>query len=104
MEGRTIDERADVFALGAILHEMATGRPSFRADTLEATLAAILTLEVPSLAALRPDLPASFADVVAQCLNKAPEHRYKTAREVRAAIAGIRPARRSRPAVDRTDR
>ena len=102
IDGHDLDERADVFALGAVLHEMATGVPVFAADTASAMIVAIMTREARSLVEFRPDVPTSFAEVVSRCLNKAPSARYKSAVEVHEALSRIRTVRKGGPVAGRT--
>jgi serine/threonine protein kinase/Flp pilus assembly protein TadD len=102
IDGHDLDERADVFALGAVLHEMATGVPVFAADTASAMIVAIMTREARSLVEIRPDVPTSLAEVVSRCLNKAPSARYKSAVEVHEALSRIRTVRKGGPVAGRT--
>ena len=76
LTGRPVDHRADQFALGAILYEMATGRPSFRRTSAAETLVATLREEPEPLAGQRPDLPPPLVQVVERCLSKDPANRY----------------------------
>jgi Tol biopolymer transport system component len=95
--GEPGDFRADQFSLGAILHEMVAGRAPFAGPTAVAALDATLREEPPPLDGLRPGLPASFARVVARCLQKDPALRYATTRALHDALAAPAVALPDRP-------
>jgi serine/threonine protein kinase len=87
--GRAVDHRTDQFSLGAILHEMATGRPAFRRDTPAQVLAAVIERDPERLGRLRGDLPAALESLVARCLEKDPERRYAKTDELAAELAAL---------------
>lgn len=88
-----VDQRADVWALGAIVHEMLTGQCPFRSDSSAGLVNAILNEHPPSLASVRKGLPPGFDEIVTTALSKDPSRRYRSAEamaaELRAAVAGV---------------
>jgi serine/threonine protein kinase len=80
--GRTLDHRTDIFSLGVVLHEMATGRRPFHAETSAELVSAILRDTPPPVTDTRPDLPLDMARIIRRCLEKDPRHRVQTARDV----------------------
>ncbi len=82
VRGQAVDHRTDLFALGAILYEMLTGRKAFRRDTPADTLAAILHEELPDLTAIQPGLPAALERIVRHCLEKERDERFASARDL----------------------
>ena len=88
--GGVVDGRTDVFSLGVLLFEMATGRRPFQGAETGAVIAAIQR-DVPVPAdALRTDLPHHLARVIARCLEKDPERRYQSMKDVRNELEGLR--------------
>jgi len=80
--GRPLDHRTDIFSLGVVLHEMATGRRPFEGSSSAELMSAILRDTPPSVTEVRPDLPSDLARIVRRCLEKDPRHRVQTARDV----------------------
>jgi TolB-like protein/Tfp pilus assembly protein PilF len=80
--GRPLDHRTDIFSLGVVLHEMATGRRPFEATSSAELVSAILRDTAPSVTDVRPDLPGDLARIVRRCLEKDPRRRVQTARDV----------------------
>jgi hypothetical protein len=93
LRGEDVDARADLFAFGAVLHEMVTGRRAFAADSEAALIAAILDQDPPALRTQQPDAPVALAALVAACLAKDPNDRWQHARDVALALEGIARAR-----------
>ncbi len=80
--GRAIDERSDLFSLGVVLFEMATGRRPFEGETPMLVLVSLARDEPPLPSSLRPDLPIELEGLIARCLLKDAALRPASAREV----------------------
>ncbi|MDI1476854.1 serine/threonine-protein kinase [Polyangium sp. y55x31] len=83
--------RADVWALGAILYKLLTGRAPFQAATVPEIFAAVLAKPVKLPSAIRPDVPRGLDNVVLRCLDKHPSRRYASATELLAALRPFGP-------------
>jgi serine/threonine-protein kinase len=86
VRGDEVDARADVFALGAVFYEMLAGRRAFHGPTTSDTMAAVLTEEPPSLAAVNPGVPPGVVRLVHRCLAKARDERFESARDIVYAL------------------
>jgi eukaryotic-like serine/threonine-protein kinase len=82
LEGKEADARADVFAFGAVLYEMLTGRKAFDGGSAAAIMAAVLNAEPAPLAAIQPQAPRSLERLIRKCLAKDPEDRWQSARDL----------------------
>src|SRR5436309_13261294 len=82
IEGAEADARADIFAFGAVLYEMATGRRPFEGKTQASVIAAILAAEPQPITALRPAAPAGHDRVIRTCLAKDPDERFQSAHDL----------------------
>jgi Tol biopolymer transport system component len=82
LEGANADARTDIFALGAVLYEMATGRRAFEGKSRAKLIASILGTQPPPIAQLRPMTPPALDRVVQACLAKDPDDRWQTAHDV----------------------
>jgi TolB-like protein/tetratricopeptide (TPR) repeat protein/predicted Ser/Thr protein kinase len=88
-EGRSLDERSDIFSLGVMLYELATGERPFAGDTQTALLSAILRDAPVPLGDQRPDLPSGFRELIERCLEKDPVQRPQSAGEVLEALDSV---------------
>ncbi len=89
-EGRPVDHRSDLFALGGLLYEMLTGRAPFRGANVLDTLRRVTGVEPEPLAELRPDLPPALVELVGSLLAKEPARRPQNARLVAGALDRLR--------------
>ncbi len=80
--GREVDQRSDIFSLGTVLYEMATGRLPFDGANAQEILAKILTAQPDAIARFNYDAPSELERIVRKCLEKDPDERYQSAREV----------------------
>jgi len=100
--GEGTDASVDVFAFGALLFEMLTGRPAFEGATRTQIMSAVMTSATPAVSACRQDAPPALDRLVARCLAKNPEQRWQTARDLVSELAwiaegGSRPPRHEAP-------
>ncbi|HSC29606.1 MAG TPA: protein kinase [Vicinamibacterales bacterium] len=89
VRGADVDGRADLFALGVVLHEMLTGTPPFRRETSAETLTAILREDPPELTRTGTDVPPGLERIVRHCMEKNPAERFQTARDVVFALEAL---------------
>ena len=82
VRGEAADARSDIFALGAILYEMLTGRRAFRGRSAVETMNTVLREEPPAIGLLRGDVPPGLERVVVHCLEKDPAERFQSARDL----------------------
>ena len=92
LEGRDADVRTDIFAFGAVLYEMLTGRRAFEGKTRTSLIAAIIDRDPPSIASIQPMAPAALDRLVRTCLAKDPDDRWQSAHDVLLELRGIRDA------------
>ncbi len=78
-KGKEVGPAADVYALGAVLFQLLTGRPPFKAETPLDTVLQVLTIDPPPPRQLRPDVQRDLETICLTCLNKDPRRRYATA-------------------------
>jgi serine/threonine-protein kinase len=83
---REVDPRADVWALGAILFRLVTGRTPFDGETMAQLCARVLVEPPRPIRTLRPDLPEGLAQVIERCLEKEPEKRFSSVAELARAL------------------
>ncbi len=98
----TADARSDLFSLGIVLFEMLTGQHPFPVDGTLARISAILEHEPPPLGSLREDLPEGLTRILARCLAKTPDERYRTAGELRAELEELQERRLTEKILEKT--
>jgi Tol biopolymer transport system component len=89
LEGIEADARTDIFALGAVLYEMATGRRAFDGKTKTSLIAAIVGGEPKPIREFQPLTPPAFEHVVTKCLAKDPDQRWQSASDVASELEWI---------------
>jgi len=90
LEGKELDGRSDVFSLGVMLYEMATGERPFQGDTSASLIMSIGRDTPPEVDTLREDLPRHMGRVIGRCLEKNPEQRYQSIKDVRNELQLLR--------------
>ena len=98
VQGLALDPRSDIFSLGAVLYEMATGQRAFAGTSSISVLSAILEKQPPPITELQPIAPPALDEVITRCLKKDPEQRWQNARDL-AIILGSVLAQRQSPTV-----
>jgi len=89
LEGAEADARTDIFALGALLYEMATARRAFEGKSKTSLIAAILSTQPPPISSVQPVMPPALDHVVKKCLEKDPDDRWQSAHDVASELRWI---------------
>jgi serine/threonine protein kinase len=89
VRGRPLDHRSDIFAFGAILYEMLSGQRAFRGDSPADTMSAILREDPPDLSSTNHTVSTALERLVDHCLEKNPEERFHSARDLAFALEAL---------------
>jgi eukaryotic-like serine/threonine-protein kinase len=96
LRGKAVDRRSDIFSFGAILYEMLTGKRAFAGETQVDTMTAILKEDPPEMIRQGEYIPQAFEKVVRHCLEKEPENRFQSARDLAFALSTLSDATTSK--------
>lgn len=89
VRGLAVDQRSDIFAVGAVIYEMLSGKRAFQGETTADTIDAILNRDPGPLRENNPAVPPAFERVVQRCLEKNPDERFHSVRDVAFALEAI---------------
>ena len=89
-ESKPVDHRSDVFSIGVMLYEMASGERPFKGDSTLSVLSSVLRDQPQPLADLNPALPRDLSRIVRKCLAKDPDRRYQSAKDLRLDLEELR--------------
>ena len=106
LEGRDADARTDLFAFGAVLYEMLTGRKAFNGASHASLISSIMSSQPPAVSTVQALAPAELDHLIARCLAKDPEDRWQSARDVKLQLSWIAesPATSASPTSGRQER
>ena len=90
VQGKELDHRSDIFSLGIILYEMATGRRPFQGETSADLISSILRDSPDSVTTLNVQMPRHLGRIIAHCLEKDPRKRFQSALDIRNELVGLR--------------
>ena len=88
-DGHTVDARSDIFAFGAVLYEMITGKRAFTGDSKLSTLASVLHSEPVPLSHLGPGIPRDVERIISRCLRKDPQRRWQSMADIKVALEDV---------------
>jgi dienelactone hydrolase len=89
MRGEPVDARADIFALGAVLHEMVVGAPRFRSKAAAGAVNVTLTQQPREQSDLAPGVPRTLSQIVRRCVDPVPANRFSAVHEVISALESV---------------
>lgn len=89
VEGKEADGRSDIFALGAVLYEMATGKRAFEGKTTASVIAAVLAAEPKPISVIQPMSPPALDRVVKTCMAKDPDERFQSVHDVKLQLMWV---------------
>src|ERR1700731_1290249 len=89
LEGKEVDARTDIFAFGAVVYEMATGKKAFDGRSQASVISSIMSSDPPAMSSLQPMTPPALDRVVKKCLAKEPEKRWQSASDLTDALTWI---------------
>ena len=89
LEGKDAEARTDIFAFGAVVYEMLTGKRAFEGKSQASLISAIMSADPPPIASLQPLAPALLDHVVKRCLAKDPDERWQSASDVKLQLVWV---------------
>ena len=89
VRGEAADPRTDIFGFGAVLYEMVSGKRAFRRDTTAETMTAVLKEDPPELTETGHPVPPTLDRIVRRCLEKNPEQRFQSAKDLSFALSAL---------------